>query len=93
MINATVRYVNDMGKQELIITVPLPQSVPPLEAVQLSDLMQAYIAHYDEFVEAWRQGLYPTPGDVPWDALFPQASPPEAPAVKWPEHTQENMSL
>ena len=79
MIDATVRYVKETGREELVVTVPLPQSVPLLEAVQLQDLMQAYIAHYDEFVLAWNEGLYPTPADVPWDALFPQPSPPQAP--------------
>ena len=100
MIDATVRYVNDMGNRKLIVEVPLPQDgIPELEAIQLTDLLREYIAHVDLFIRAWHEGLYPTPREVPWEVLFPQ---PEAGMLneavdlepaEWPKHTQENVSL
>ena len=110
MIDATVRYVNDMGQRRLLVEITLPQHrIPELEAVQLTDLLREYASHLDLFLQAWHEGLYPTPQDVPWEALFPQpltaqddpdANQPEAnqrdakeDAAEWPKHTQENVSL
>ena len=104
MITNNVRYINDMGQRRLIAEIHLPQEgIPELEAVQLTDLLQEYLAHVDLFILAWHEGLYPTPQDVPWEALFPRptyqddrdATQEDAKedAAEWPKHTQENVSL
>ena len=93
MIQCSARYVKPPTEEgKLVAEIPLPQSIPLLEAVQLTDLLEAFVAHFDDYVKAWHSGYYPTPADVPWTDFFPHAEPVLL-DEKWPAHTQEGILL